>query len=76
MPRAEVVVDHEGRGLVDRLPGGCIDPLFTKVVPEKFPYEPRRRHPRRQSLARLSEPGAKPVAFGVGSLLQAAEIDH
>jgi hypothetical protein len=52
------------------------DPLFTRVVPEELRYEPRRRHPRRQSLARLIEPGAKPVALLVGSLLQAAEIDR
>ena len=74
--RQQVVVDHERRGLVDRLPGGGIDPLFTRMVPEELRYEPQRRHPRRQLLARLIEPGAKPVALGVGSLLQAAEIDR
>jgi hypothetical protein len=74
--RQKVIVDHEGRGLIDRLPGGCIDPLFTRVVSEELPYEPRRRRSRRQSLARLIESGAKPVALLVGSLLQAAEIDR
>ncbi len=74
--RQEVVADHERRGLVDRLPGGGIDSLFTRVVSEEFWYQPRRRHPRRQSLARLMEPGAKPAALLVGSLLQAAEINR
>ena len=70
------MVDHEGRGLVDRLPGGCIDPLLTRVISEELPDEPRRRHARRQPLARLIESGAKPVALLVGSLLQPAEIDR
>jgi hypothetical protein len=46
------------------------------VVSQELRYQLRRRHPRRQSLARLIEPGAKPVALTVGSLLQAAEIDR
>jgi hypothetical protein len=53
-----------------------MNPVFTRVVPEKLGYEPRRRRPRRQSLARLIQSGAKPVMLLVGSLLQPAEINR
>src|SRR4029077_3808413 len=74
--RQEVVVDHERRSLIDRLPSGRIDPLLTWVVSEELRHEMGRFRAWRQFVAGLIESHAKPVALLVGSLLQTAKIDR